>query len=54
MRAKAGVGRLQLQGDGDPGRCLVDEGHQGLGCQGYIEGEDPGRQRDMLFFEGSS
>lgn len=46
MRAKAAVGRLQLQGDGDPRRCLVDEGHQGLGWQGYIEGEDPGRQRD--------
>lgn len=41
-----GVHCLQLQGDCDPSRWLVDEGHQSLGCQGYTEGEDPGRYRD--------
>lgn len=48
--AKTGVCCLQLQGDCDPSRWLVDDGHQSLGRQGYIEGEDPGRYRDTWVF----
>lgn len=41
--AKTGICCLQLQGNCDPSGWLVDEGHQSLGCQGYMEGEDPER-----------
>lgn len=50
--ANTGVHGLQLQGDCDPSRLLVDESHQSLRSQGYIEGEDPGRQRDTCVLEG--
>lgn len=45
VRAKAGVCCLELKGNSDPRGRLVDEGHQSLGCQGNIEGEDPDRYR---------
>lgn len=39
--ALTGISRLQLQGDCDPRRRLVDEAHQCTGRQGYMDGEDP-------------
>lgn len=51
--ADTGVHGLQLQGDCDPSRRLVDESHQSLRSRGYIEGEDPGRHRDTCVLEGA-
>lgn len=39
--ALTGISRLQLQGDCDLRRRLVDEAHQCTGRQGYMDGEDP-------------
>ena len=45
VHAQTGICCLQLQGDTDPSRWFMDEAHQDLGWQGYIEGEDAERRR---------
>lgn len=51
--ALTGISRLQLQGDCDLRRRLVDEAHQCTGRQGYMDGEDPEsrgkKKRNELF-----